>query len=51
MDTGYEKLMQTVFTNYAEKDVQLLDRAFAFAQKAHANQKRTRSRPRSSSRA
>jgi GTP diphosphokinase / guanosine-3',5'-bis(diphosphate) 3'-diphosphatase len=45
MDKNYEKLMQTVFTNYAEKDVELLDRAYAFAEKAHASQKRFSGEP------
>jgi GTP diphosphokinase / guanosine-3',5'-bis(diphosphate) 3'-diphosphatase len=45
MDTGYEKLMQTVWTNYPDKDVEILDRAYAFAGKAHQNQKRFSGEP------
>lgn len=45
MDTGFGKLLETVQKNYRDEDLAVLRRAYAFAEHAHADQKRMSGEP------
>jgi GTP diphosphokinase / guanosine-3',5'-bis(diphosphate) 3'-diphosphatase len=45
MDTAFEKLLETVKNNYPDNDLETVKRAYAFAEKAHRNQKRLSGEP------